>query len=468
MEKVKLGTICDFHSGNAWKADSFSNSGVPIIRINNLNQNEGDFVYWNQDYDEKYLVQKDDILLSLSGTIKVYKWHGVEALLNQRIVKIKPKLNVNIDWVYYKISHSIGEIINKAKSATIKNVSINDIKNLDILLPDLETQNKIVAILDKAKAILDKREATIKKYDELLRATFLEMFGDPILNPMGWNIKAFDKVGKFISGGTPDKNNIEFWTGNFPWVSPKDMKLPVISNAQDHVSEIVFNRTNLKRLEPNHLLIVVRGMILAHSFPTAINSVSVAINQDMKAILPFDDIGVLFLKNCLDIMKPQILNLVSTAGHGTKKFGSDAMSKLIIPIPPRNIQKLFENKARQLMKMSIRIKEYQNKTELLLKSLSQQVFSERITIDIDAELEALVNAIDLEKTDEQNKIETIINDVTFSQRLIDRLSEQQFEDKEQYDKAKYILFRIMKEEEGLVKQVFKNNEIQLTLQNETH
>lgn len=346
--------------------------------------------------------------------------------------------------------------------------SFKYLKRITIPVPDLETQNKIVAILDKAKAILDKREATIKKYDELLRATFLEMFGDPILNPMGWNIKAFDKVGKFISGGTPDKNNIEFWTGNFPWVSPKDMKLPVISNAQDHVSEIVFNRTNLKRLEPNHLLIVVRGMILAHSFPTAINSVSVAINQDMKAILPFDDIGVLFLKNCLDIMKPQILNLVSTAGHGTKKFGSDAMSKLIIPIPPRNIQKLFENKARQLMKMSIRIKEYQNKTELLLKSLSQQVFSERITIDIDAELEALVNAIDLEKTDEQNKIETIINDVTFSQRLIDRLSEQQFEDKEQYDKAKYILFRIMKEEEGLVKQVFKNNEIQLTLQNETH
>ena len=130
MEKVKLGEICDFHSGNAWKADEFSNSGVPIIRINNLNQNDGDFVYWNQDYDEKYLVQKDDILLSLSGTIKVYKWHGTEALLNQRIVKIKPKKNTNIDWVYYKISHSIEEVINKAKSATIKNVSVNDIKSL--------------------------------------------------------------------------------------------------------------------------------------------------------------------------------------------------------------------------------------------------------------------------------------------------------------------------------------------------
>ena len=120
MELVKLGAICDFLSGNAWKADAFTDNGVPIIRINNLNLNDGDFVYWNQEYDRRYLVQKNDILLSLSGTIKVYKWHGVEALLNQRIVKIKPKRNINIDWVYYKISNSIEEIINKAKVRQLK------------------------------------------------------------------------------------------------------------------------------------------------------------------------------------------------------------------------------------------------------------------------------------------------------------------------------------------------------------
>lgn len=68
--------------------------------------------------------------------------------------------------------------------------------------------------------------------------------------------------------------------------------------------------------------------------------------------------------------------------------------------------------------------------------------------------------------DEENKIGSIANDTTFIQRLIDRLDEQQFEDKEQYDKAKYILFKMMKEEKDLVKQVFKNNKVHLTLKNE--
>lgn len=82
-------------------------------------------------------------------------------------------------------------------------------------------------------------------------------------------------------------------------------------------------------------------------------------------------------------------------------------------------------------------------------------------------MESLINAIDFEKKNEDNKIDTILKDITFIQRLIDRLNEQTFEDKGQYDKAKYILFRIMKEEANLIKQVYSDNKVHLTLLNET-
>jgi type I restriction enzyme S subunit len=99
-----------------------------------------------------------------------------------------------------------------------------------------------------------------------------------------------------------------------------------------------------------------------------------------------------------------------------------------------------------------------------LKSLSQQVFSDRITIDIDAELEALINAIDLEKKDEENKVDSIKNDLTFLQRLIDKLQEQEFEASDKYEKAKYIAFKIMKEERDLIKQRFNPSAKKVTLE----
>ena len=120
----KLKDICTFLSGNAWKSKEFTDEGIPIIRINNLNYNNNEFKYWGGDYDNKYLINKGDLLVSLSGSIKTFKWDGPTALLNQRIVKISAKKGTNRDWVYYQISHVIEQIAHRGKHAVIKNVSI--------------------------------------------------------------------------------------------------------------------------------------------------------------------------------------------------------------------------------------------------------------------------------------------------------------------------------------------------------
>ncbi|EGM7831862.1 hypothetical protein [Escherichia coli] len=131
---------------------------------------------------------------------------------------------------------------------------------------------------------------------------------------------------------------------------------------------------SLKRIAPNHLLIVVRGMILAHSFPVAINSVDIAINQDMKAIKPVKDINVVYLLNCLNSLKRQLLKLISTAGHGTRKFDSVSMEKLFIPKPPEDLQNQFVAIAE---KIEILKSDYQRslvELETLYGALGQKVF----------------------------------------------------------------------------------------------
>jgi type I restriction enzyme S subunit len=183
-----------------------------------------------------------------------------------------------------------------------------------------------------------------------------------------------NKVGKFASGGTPSKDRNDFWVGDFPWVSPKDMKTPYISDALDHISEKVFEETNLKKMAAGHLLIVVRGMILAHTFPTAINTVPVSINQDMKAILPLEGLLVQYLKNCLDNMARQVLAIITTAGHGTKKFDTGVMMKVLIPIPPLPLQSQFAAIVTKVESLKSKYAQSLASLENLYGSLSQCAF----------------------------------------------------------------------------------------------
>lgn len=241
--------------------------------------------------------------------------------------------------------------------------------------PDLDSQIRIVHLLSKVEGVIVQRKQYLQKLDELLKSVFLEMFGDPVSNDKGWQPLPFSQVGQFNSGGTPSKSRSDFWVGSYPWVSPKDMKVSKIKDSEDHISEAVFDETSQKRIAPYHLLIVVRGMILAHSFPVSINTVEIAINQDMKAIKPKDGVNVVYLQHCLISLRRQILKLISTAGHGTKKFDSNATEKLLIPIPPLGLQIRFSNVVEKVD--SIKLLYHQSLVELesLYGALSQKAFN---------------------------------------------------------------------------------------------
>jgi type I restriction enzyme S subunit len=115
-------------------------------------------------------------------------------------------------------------------------------------------------------------------------------------------------------------------------------------------------------------------MILAHSFPVAINAVDIAINQDMKAIKPVKGLNVVYLLNCLTSLKRQILKLISTAGHGTRKFDSTAMQKLFIPKPPEDLQNQFAAIVEKVEGLKSRYQQSLSDLESLYGALSQKAF----------------------------------------------------------------------------------------------
>jgi len=262
-------------------------------------------------------------------------------------------------------------------------IKLEDIKNITLNLPDLPTQNKIVALLDKASALAQKRDNSIALLDELLRAQFLEMFGDPVLNPKGWEMQSFSHIGKFQSGGTPSKKNDKYWLGDFPWVSPKDMKRELINDSIDHISETVFEETALKKIPKHNVLIVVRGMILAHSFPVALSKRSIAINQDMKAIQLTNKYNPFFALTCLIAMKKWILKFVSTAGHGTKKISSESLEALKIIIPPIELQNQFETIYHKIQAQKDTLSQSKTELENLYNGLLQRAFKGELGFNVD-------------------------------------------------------------------------------------
>lgn len=331
--------------------------------------------------------------------------------------------------------------------------------------PDLETQNKIVAILDKAKVILDKREQTIQKYDELLRATFLGMFGDVANNPMSFPKEPLKEFGDIITGNTPPRSDQSNYDSKYiEWIKTDNIlsESHILTPAIEYLSETGF--ATARYVNENSLLVACIAGSIGSIGRSAIANRKVAFNQQINAVVPSSDVSIYFLYWMFKVSSEYIQ---SFATGGMKRLLTKGEFEKIPFIKPDYEEQLkFEKIALYYSDFKFKLLQHQIQSEELLKSLSQQVFSEKIIIDVDAELEALVNSIDLKKKDEENKIQSLTNDITFFQRLIDRLNEQEFEDKDQYDKAKYILFRIMKEEENFVKQIFKDNKIQLTLQNE--
>ncbi|MFB9056709.1 restriction endonuclease subunit S [Mariniflexile ostreae] len=456
----KLGEICDFHSGNAWKASKFKEEGIPIIRINNMKPNATDFKYWDweEDYDPKYFVNEGDILVSLSGTIKTYKWVGEKALLNQRIVRVTPKEDVNIDWVYYQISNVIERISDKGKDAVIKNVSVNDLKKYEVEVPDLPTQNKIVTLLDKASALVQEREKSIALLDVLLRAQFLDMFGDPVLNPKGWEINKFIDLCTKITDGT--HKTPKYLNEGIPFISAKNLKgnkiyWDDIKYVSEEESTFINKRCNV---EKGDILLTKSGSLGQPAIIDVDFKFSVF---ESLALIKYkrDRLNNSFLLAFLESEAVLFLYKRRTKGVAVKHLHLIDIKSIPIITPPISLQNQFETIYLNIQVQKETLTQSKNDLENLYDSLLQRAFNGQLNFNVDAELDVLLAAIDIDK--ENNDIRDIAT--VYASRLLERLDSQDFETQAQYQQAKQVAFQMLKE--GAIEQEYdtKNSAVKMKL-----
>ncbi len=163
-----------------------------------------------------------------------------------------------------------------------------------------------------------------------------------------WETIKLRDCGQWLSGRTPSKKQPEYWDGNIPWVSPKDMGVFFIDDSQDHITRRAVDESSLSVVPPNTILFVVRSMTLGHTFQIALARREITFNQDLKAIRVHDEIDPEFLFYAMRARRAEILALVDEASHGTKRLRTDTLGDYEIPLPPLPLQKHLANIAKTL------------------------------------------------------------------------------------------------------------------------
>ena len=170
--KVRLGDVATYINGYAFKPEDWSDSGLPIIRIQDLTGNSYKTNRFSGKYDKKFEVNDGDILISWSASIGVYVWRGEKAVLNQHIFKVKFDKQVNIckKFFIYQVENILKKAILETHGATMKHLTKPVFDSLPFYLPDIKKQNEISAILDKISEIISLRQRQLKKLGELVKS----------------------------------------------------------------------------------------------------------------------------------------------------------------------------------------------------------------------------------------------------------------------------------------------------------
>lgn len=152
--------------------------------------------------------------------------------------------------------------------------------------------------------------------------------------PAHWEVKRLKYLANCYGGGTPSKGNAEYWNGDIPWVSPKDMACQFITDSEDHITEEAIQESATKIIEQGAVLVVVRSGILRHTIPVAINKVRVALNQDLKALVPQKMLRGEFLKYYIQGLNGSLLDVWSKMGCTVESIETEYMLNSPFPVVP--------------------------------------------------------------------------------------------------------------------------------------
>lgn len=397
-----------------------------------------------QYYDES-------LIFGNGGTANVHYCNEPFATTSHCFVAVPRTKAINPKYVYYFLFGNIHLIERGFKGAGLKNISPKYIENLDIPILPIETQNKIVAVLDKASALVSKREQTIEFLNEIQRATFLEMFGDPTISrkyEIGnlTNYVSRIQIGPFGS----QLHRTDYIEGGIPLINPINIvDNKIVPDLNITISKVKFDSLPNYHLKKGDIIMARRGEMGRCGLITKKED-GFFCGTGSLFIRPKKDIDSIFLLYCLT--NEGVIKYLNNAAKGItmKNLNKSILQNIPLINVPFDVQQIFKNKTKVIQSTMDSFLVSQESINTLFKSILQKVFNGELNFNIDLELDSLIKEIDLQK--KENDLSKIVTDFAYLQRLIDRLNTQEFRERDLYDKAKHAVFQLLKEDVKIVQE----------------
>ena len=325
-KKIPLKEIATFLNGYAFKPNDWSKEGLPIIRIQNLTGTNKEFNYYNGKYNEKYIIENGDILISWSASLGIFLWENMRGILNQHIFKVIFDKNIEINKTYFL--HCMKYLIKKMEKnihgSTMKHITRPEFEKINFPIYEIDIQRKISKNLIFIAKIIENNKKLLDELVELCKSLFTKF------NKNGVE-KQLNDVADIIMGQSPlsqsynkDKKGLPFYQGKTEF-SDIYIKEPT-----------VYCNSPIKVVEENDILMSVRAPVGDVNIATQKS----CIGRGLASIKP-KKIDYLYLFYLLKEQKSKIEKI--GVGSTFKAINKNNISTLKISIVEKDKQNKIRN-----------------------------------------------------------------------------------------------------------------------------
>ncbi|MFA7085577.1 MAG: restriction endonuclease subunit S [Aliarcobacter sp.] len=424
-------------------------------------QESGKYPFFKSGNDQSKFIdtaifQGESLIIGDGGSANINFYDKKFSASDHCYVIQKNTQDIDIKYVYYYLKSNLQILETGFKGAGLKNISKKYISEIKIPLLPLQDQQKIAQLLTQIEELINKREESIKLLDELIKSTFLDMFGDPVLNPRKFKKEKIKKFGKIVTGNTPPRAEDKYYDNNFiEWVKTDNLFDDQLfaTEAKEYLSEEGL-RVGRKVKAGSLLVTCIAGSVKSIGTSCLVDR-AVSFNQQINAIEPYEGIDSYFLYQLFKVSKLYVQN---QAGKGMKKIiTKSTFEDILFPMPDKDSQKRFGEIFQNVYNLRII---YQNSlTELnnLFGSIAQKAFKGELN----------VSKIELIQKEQEEITMSIKLD---GYRLLEEIKKGDFEaskyvnEHQNYDAIKDMIFKLI--EDGKISQKFDDNSKKIILEAE--
>lgn len=361
--------------------------GVPVIRGTNLGEDgfvDDGFVFVSAAKAEalrQNQAHAGDVVFTQRGTIGQVALIPESARFDRYVIsqsqmkltpdcgRIDPRFLVH----FFKSPQALAHLRSNTLATGVPHINLTILRRVPVPLPPLDEQRRIADILDKADTIRRKRKEAIALTEELLRSTFLEMFGDPVTNPKGWPVKPLARIATITTGNTPPRVSPEYYGSEIEWIKSDNINTPshFLTSATEMLSSL--GKAVGRTAPPGSTL-----MTCIAGSPGCIGNVAladreVAFNQQINALTPLAEVDHRFLYALLWVGKPLVQAAATTSMKGMVSKGR--LEAVSVPVPSEAMQRRFGKTFDHLVGLTSRHEDAERAAGLLFDSLVARAFA---------------------------------------------------------------------------------------------